>query len=75
MEVVRRFDQNRRDLKIDIVCEFCGNEEKDKSAYDDYHFWANVVPVWECKKCGKSTRSENGAVKDVSTKYHPNQIV
>jgi len=69
MKVVKRYDQNRRDLTIDIKCEFCGNEIMDESAYDDRNFWKNVVPGWECEKCGKSTKSEGGAVGDVSTRY------
>ena len=69
MKVVKRYNQNRRDLTIDIECEFCGNGVTGKSAYDDRNFWANVVPVWECKKCGKSTKSEGGTVGDVSTMY------
>jgi len=55
MRVIKRYDQFRRDLKINMECEGCGNKATYGSAYDDRNFWDNVVPNWKCEKCGKST--------------------
>ena len=75
MKVVRRYNQFRRDLSIDMECESCGAKDINASAYDDHNFWTNVVPMWNCKQCGKSS-NDIGAVPDnVSTRYAQHEVV
>jgi hypothetical protein len=69
MQVTKRYNQYRRDLKIDMKCEGCGFIETGASAYDDTNFWANVVPDFECKGCGKSSNELGFEPEDVHTKY------
>jgi len=69
MKVIKRYNQHRRDLRIDIECENCKSIEKDKSAYDDRNFWDNVVPSWECKKCNKSSNDLNVRIEKNQTRY------
>ena len=77
MKVTKRYNQHRRDLHIDMVCESCGNEEVNSSAYDDNNFWVNVVPNFKCKKCNKSSidLSTNLDNDDISAKYSSNTII
>ena len=56
MQVIRKYNQMRRDCDIDIKCEACGNEETYQRAYDDRNFWDNVVPSFKCEKSPKRTR-------------------
>lgn len=53
MKVIKRYNQHRRDLIIDMVCEGCEAKDTYDGAYDDRNFWDNVVPAFKCKKCGK----------------------
>lgn len=69
MKVTRRYNQHRRDLHIDMVCEGCGAEDTDNSAYDDENFWVNVVPNFKCKNCGKSTKDLGLDAEDTHTRY------
>ena len=69
MQVIKRYNQHRRDLHIDMECENCKNKETYTSAYDDYNFWANVVPNFKCKKCDKSSNDLNIAPKSTATMY------
>lgn len=69
MKVTRRYNQHRRDLRIDMECEGCGAEEKDSSVYDDANFWVNVVPNFKCKSCGKSSNDLGVKVEDTHTMY------
>lgn len=46
--------QNRRDFKAIYICEHCGNEQSG-SGYDDANFHKNVIPNFECPKCGKTS--------------------
>lgn len=69
MKVVRRYDQYRRDLSVDMECESCGNKETYTSAYDDRYFWDEVQPNFECKSCSKSTKDLELPVTPQHTMY------
>ena len=69
MKVIKRYNQHRRDLHIDMECENCKAVETDKNAYDDTNFWVNVVPAIKCKECGKSSNDLGIKPKDTGTKY------
>jgi len=69
MKVIKRYNQYRRDLSIDMECEGCGAVETDNSAYDDENFWVNVVPKFQCKNCGKSTEDFGLEAEDTHTRY------
>lgn len=69
MKVIKRYDQYRRDLSIDMVCENCGKEKTYKNAYDDTNFWVNVVPHFKCEECGKSTTDLGLKPDDIGTMY------
>lgn len=69
MKIKNIISQYRRDFSAEMICEFCGHEEKDSSGYDDRNYHDNVIPNMKCGKCGKSTISENGIIEKVATKY------
>lgn len=69
MQVTKRYNQHRRDLRIDIMCENCGATDTDKGAYDDYNFWANVVPNFKCEVCGVSSNDLGVKPETTATKY------
>ena len=69
MKVIKRYNQHRRDLSIDMECENCGNTETYNGAYDDTNFWVNVVPNMDCNACGKSSVDMNIKPDDIHTKY------
>lgn len=69
MKVIKRYNQHRRDLHIDMECEGCENKETNTAAYDDNNFWVNVVPDFKCEKCGESTNSLGKEITDTSTRY------
>lgn len=69
MKVTRRYDQHRRDLSIDMLCEGCGATDSDGSAYDDTNFWVNVVPNFKCPNCGKSSKELGIEPVDTHTRY------
>ena len=69
MKVVKRYNQNRRDLSIDMECEDCGAKDTYNSAYDDRNFWDNVVPDFKCEVCGKSSNDLGVEIEGIETKY------
>lgn len=69
MRITRRYNQHRRDLHIDMVCEACGYNETNKSAYDDTNFWVNVVPNMMCERCGIKTMDLDITIENIGTKY------
>lgn len=75
MKVTRRYDQHRRDLKIDLECENCQATDTYKSAYDDLNFWQNVVPGFRCPSCNKSSNDLGIKPEDVHTKYAADEVV
>jgi len=75
MKVIKRYNQHRRDLWIDMECEDCGNRDSYTSAYDDRNFWDNVVPNFKCKKCDKSTNDLGAKIEPMSTRYHEGETV
>jgi len=75
MKVIKRYDQYRRDLKIDMKCEGCGTTDTYDSAYDDRNFWDNVVPEFKCKECGKSTKDLGLETQPMYTRYDEGEEV
>ena len=68
MKVIKRYNQNRRDLTIDLECEGCG-EKQTRGAYDDRNYWDNVVPNFKCPKCNKSSNDLGTKKEFIGTKY------
>lgn len=75
MKLLKKISQYRRDFDAIYKCEFCGAEETVNDCYDDRNFHDTVSPKWTCKKCGKSTISENGKIDFVSTKYSEYEFI
>ena len=75
MKVLRRYNQHRRDLDIDVECENCGQKETITTAYDDRNYWDNVVPAMKCRNCGKSTKDIGAEVDFMPTRYSEGQQV
>jgi len=69
MKVIKRYNQHRRDLSIDMKCENCGSKQTDVGAYDDRNFWDNVVPSFKCESCGKSSNDLGTITEHIDTKY------
>jgi len=70
MKVISRKKQHRRDLIIDLKCENCNHIAENINAYDDRNFWDNVVPSFQCNKCGKSSFDLKTKIEPMFTKYH-----
>jgi transcription elongation factor Elf1 len=77
MQLTEILTQHRRDFQGKYTCEFCNHVETDTSldSYDDNYYHQEVIPNMECKSCGKSTKSENGIVKQTKTKYPEGQQI
>lgn len=69
MKVIKRYNQHRRDLSIDMECERCEEKQINTDAYDDTNFWQNVVPNFKCPRCGESTNSLGKEIGSTTTKY------
>ncbi len=69
MKVIRRYNQMRRDLHIDLECENCQAEKTVKDAYDDTFYWVNVVPEIKCDNCGKTSNELGIRPESIGTKY------
>jgi len=72
MKIQKINSQMRRDFYADMVCESCGNIEKDVSGYDDSYFHDNVIPNMICKKCGKKSPND---YKPLGTKYAEHETI
>jgi len=72
MIILRILSQNRRDLRVDFICEHCLTVEKNKSAYDDDFFHEKIVPDMKCKRCHNKAHENYRALR---TRYHKNQTV
>lgn len=75
MKILKKYNQFRRDLHIDMECEGCGEKETYTNAYDDRNFWDNVVPAWKCKKCGKSSNDMGTEIEHIPTRYADYEVV
>lgn len=53
MKIKKIINQSRRDFTAIYECEHCGDEHQG-SGYDDANFHKNVIPTFECPKCGKT---------------------
>jgi hypothetical protein len=69
MKIKKITQQYRRDFSADMLCEFCDNETKLTTGYDDDNYHQNVIPNMECRKCGRSTISGGRKPDIVTTKY------
>lgn len=67
--VIKKYEQYRRDLHIDLECENCGHIEKNHYAYDDRNFWDNVVPNIKCSSCKKSSNDLGIVNEKIETIY------
>ena len=65
MKIKKIISQHRRDFRAIYECEHCG-AERESSGYDDANFHQNVIPTFECHKCGKRAPEEYRAL---TTKY------
>jgi len=65
MKIKEILSQHRRDFRAIYECDHCGNTEEG-SGYDDAYFHKEVIPEWECKKCGKKASDK---YRPLSTKY------
>ena len=75
MKILEITSQHRRDFRAVMVCEFCQDITQLTNGYDDRNYHDNVIPNMVCKKCDKSTISENGPVEFVQTKYPSGMIL
>ena len=65
MKIKKILSQHRRDFKAVFECEHCGNEET-MGGYDDAYYHKNVIPGFECKRCGKTAGDD---YRPLATKY------
>lgn len=75
MKVTRSYNHHRRDLTVDLECEACGRKIIGMSAYDDHHFWQNVIPNIPCPACRASTLDLGLEVVRVTPRYPEGVIV
>lgn len=75
MQVIKRYNQHRRDLDIDMKCENCGALLTYEGAYDDRYFWDKVVPDKKCTECGKSTFDLGLEPEPMGTRYDESEQV
>ena len=75
MRVIKRYNQHRRDLSIDMECESCKAKKTYLNTYDDGNFLTNVVPSFKCGQCGKSSNDLGIKPEDTHTKYAPDEVV
>ena len=72
MRIKEILEQHRRDFTATLECEHCGNEEHLSCGYDDDHYHQNVIPTFECSKCGKKAPENYRSLK---TKYAAHEVV
>lgn len=61
MYIKKILSQSRRDFTAIYKCEHCGDEQE-SSGYDDTYFHQNVIPTFECLKCGKTASKDYRAL-------------
>ena len=65
MRIKKILRQHRRDFNALFECEHCGHEYE-MGGYDDANFHRNVIPTFECRKCGKRA---DESYRPLTTKY------
>ncbi len=75
MKIKEKLSQYRRDFTVIMKCEFCGDEHKLTSGYDDENYYENVIPDMKCSKCKKSTNSEGGTIDKIVPTIPKNVII
>ena len=65
MKIKKIISQHRRDFRAIFECEHC-NAEYEMGGYDDAYFHNNVIPSFECRKCGKKADKD---YRPLTTKY------
>ena len=68
MKLLKKTRQHRRDFTGIYECEEC-HFTIELDGYDDRYFHDNVVPSWECLKCGKSTNDLEEPKQKIETRY------
>lgn len=63
--------QHRRDFIAIYKCEHCGHTETG-SGYDDEYFHNSVIPIMECKSCGKVAPED---YRPLATKYKSHEVI
>jgi transcription elongation factor Elf1 len=71
MKIKKIDSQCRRDFSATYICEHCGHEECG-SGYDDDNFHRNVIPMMECRKCGRTADLD---YRSIVTKYAAHEVV
>jgi len=69
MRLIKRYNQNGRDLLIDIKCEKCGHIKTGLPAYDDKNYWEEALPNIRCDECKKSSNDLGSKKEPIETKY------
>ncbi len=71
MKIQKILSQHRRDFTAIYECEHCGDTYESRG-YDDANFHKNVVPNWECRKCGKKAEDASDAR---ATRYPEGMVI
>ena len=72
MKIKEITSQHRRDFRAVMVCEHCGNVEKNVRGYDDSFFHNTVIPKMKCKKCDKMA---SDSYRPLAPKYNENVVI
>lgn len=59
MRITAITNQHRRDLKISLKCEMCGNEEHMVMATNIFTTFKAAIPAIKCAKCGKNAEEDS----------------
>lgn len=59
MKIKEICSEHGNDFTAIMICEYCGNEEKNTSGYHDNFYHTKVIPGMYCKKCGKNRAGYN----------------
>lgn len=71
MRIKQIISQHRRDFTAIYECEHCG-ETHEGTGYDDDNFHRNVIPLMECKDCGRAAPDN---YRPLATKYGAHEVV
>lgn len=66
MEIKNKIWQCNHDFDAVMVCEHCGHEGVLKGGYEDEFFHYRVIPVIQCRECGKNRAGNQEVPSDIS---------